>query len=116
MQVQFLTPILHINISEEGNVQFLDWNPDQWKTPENPTWVQALVELIENPKVEHSLRPELAEKFKKNPEAFYNEARKHTLAHGVPIQGAATIVEEERSMVQQPIQVPQWKLLPCTIL
>ena len=109
-----MSPILHINVSEEGNVLFQDWNPDQWKTPENPTWVQALVELIENPRIEHSLRPELVEKFKNNPEAFFNEARKHTLAHGIPIQGNTT-VEEEGSEVQQPTQMPQGNQ-SCTIL
>ncbi len=110
----FLSPILHINVSEEGNVSFQDWNPDQWKTPENPTWVQALVDMIENPKIEHSLRPELADKFKNNPEAFFNEARKHTLAHGIPIQGVPT-VEEEPSVIQQPTQMPHKIYNHCTL-
>ena len=73
--MQFLTPIYHPNVDEKGQV-CLSMTRDNWKPSTKAVdMIDALLQLIHEPDLEHPLREELAIEFAKDRETFNKKAR-----------------------------------------
>ncbi|UJR31833.1 hypothetical protein I4U23_019310 [Adineta vaga] len=75
-EVRFVTPIYHPNVDEQGKicVDLLNSN-ESWK-PTTPLVdvVKAVVDLIDNPKIDHALNAEIASEYTSNRTEFDRKA------------------------------------------
>lgn len=81
-KITFKTKIYHPNIDEEGEICLGIINSENWKPATKITQVfQDLVNLIDNPEISHSLRPELAEEYNTDKRKFFRVAEEFTKKH-----------------------------------
>ncbi|CAF1582970.1 unnamed protein product [Rotaria sp. Silwood1] len=85
-EVRFITNIYHPNVDEQGKicVDLLNSN-ETWK-PTTPLVdvVKAVVELIDNPKIDHALNAEIASEYTSNKAEFDRKALALVKKHGLP--------------------------------
>ena len=61
-KILFLTKIYHPNFDDKGQVRLPILSPENWKQSTRiETIIQAIVDLINEPDLEHPLRADLAE-------------------------------------------------------
>ncbi|XP_072841529.2 ubiquitin/ISG15-conjugating enzyme E2 L6 isoform X1 [Pogona vitticeps] len=78
-KVTFKTKIYHPNVDEMGKVCLPIISDANWK-PQIKTdqVIQALIVLVNNPELDHPLRPELAKEFTMDHTTFLAKAEEHT--------------------------------------
>ncbi|XP_053729937.1 ubiquitin-conjugating enzyme E2 L3-like [Synchiropus splendidus] len=84
-KVTFKTKIYHPNIDEKGQVCLPIISPEHWKpATKTDTVLQSLLQMVNEPQMEHPLRPELAEEYTKDRAKFLKHAAEHTKKHSEP--------------------------------
>ena len=92
-EVRFLTSMYHMSVTDEGLACIPALQAGNWKPCHNlNTLIESLVKVITNFEPEAPVRPEIAEQYSKDKEAFFETVRTHLLANGVPI---STPLEEK---------------------
>ncbi|CAF1377914.1 unnamed protein product [Rotaria magnacalcarata] len=85
-EVRFITSIYHPNVDEQGKicVDLLNSN-ETWK-PTAPLVdvIKAVVELIDNPKIDHALNADIANEYTTNRPEFDRKATAMVKKHGLP--------------------------------
>ncbi|CAF1052433.1 unnamed protein product [Rotaria sp. Silwood1] len=83
-KVKFVTPVYHPAVKDDGSI-CLDVLSEKW-TPNLSivTILLQIIELLADPSTESPLVSAIAQQMLKNPNEFYETARKHTIAHAQP--------------------------------
>ncbi|CAF1422127.1 unnamed protein product [Rotaria magnacalcarata] len=83
-KVKFVTPVYHPAIKDDGSI-CLDVLGEKW-TPNLSivTILLQIIELLADPSTESPLVSAIAQQILKNPQEFYDTARKHTMAYAQP--------------------------------
>jgi ubiquitin-protein ligase len=83
-KVKFVTPVYHPSIKDDGSI-CLDLLGEKW-TPNLSivTILLQIIELLADPSTESPVVPAIAQQILKNPQEFYETARKYTKAHAQP--------------------------------
>ena len=85
--VRFLHPIYHPIVDEKGNVCVPILLDEHWRaTHTHLDVIQSLVEVITTLTPETPVRPDVAQLYNTDRQAFENAARAHLIEHGAPIQ------------------------------
>lgn len=104
--LKFMTKIYHPNVSEDGNVCLNILDAKHWKPSVNVEQIlQALFNIINKPEVDHPLRTELADQFKKKLDAFKAEAKKQTKAHAEKIPTESETIEQGQDKTENANQL-----------
>uniref|UniRef100_A0A5S6QHI0 E2 ubiquitin-conjugating enzyme n=1 Tax=Trichuris muris TaxID=70415 RepID=A0A5S6QHI0_TRIMR len=84
-KISFLTKIYHPNVDEKGQLCLPIILPENWK-PATKTEhiIQSLVNLVNEPEPDHSLRSEIAEEFLRNRNKFLKTAEEYTRKYSEP--------------------------------
>ncbi|CAF1102393.1 unnamed protein product [Rotaria sordida] len=87
-EVRFITPIYHPNVGDEGKICVEILNPSDGFKPTTTLVdiVKAVVDRIDNPSVDHALKPEIGQEYSSNRSAFDRKALEMVKKHGLPRQ------------------------------
>jgi len=85
-EVRFVTPIYHPNVDEQGKICVDLLNSSETWKPTTPLVdvVKSVVELIDNPKIDHALNAEIASEYTTNKSEFDRKALAMVKKHGLP--------------------------------
>ncbi|CAF0914771.1 unnamed protein product [Adineta steineri] len=84
-EVRFVTPIYHPNVDEQGKICVDLLNASEtWKpTTSLVDVVKAVADLIDSPKIDHALSPEIANEYTANKAEFDKKALAAAKKHGL---------------------------------
>ena len=84
-EVRFVTPIYHPNVDEQGKICVDLLNSSETWKPTTPLVdvVKAVVDLIDNPKIDHALNAEIASEYTSNKSEFDKKASSSAKKNGL---------------------------------
>jgi ubiquitin-conjugating enzyme E2 L3 len=81
-RVTFVTKIYHPNVDEKGQICLPLVTPENWKPATRTEQVMhSLLAMITEPELDHPLRADLAEEYRKDKKKFFKNAEDHTKKH-----------------------------------
>ncbi|CAF4619527.1 unnamed protein product, partial [Rotaria sp. Silwood2] len=85
-EVRFITPIYHPNVGDDGKIciDMLNSGESFKPTTSLVDIVKAVVDRIDNPDLDHALKPETGAEYSQNRAAFDRKALELVKKHGLP--------------------------------
>ena len=81
-RITFATKIYHPNIDEKGQICLPLVTPENWKPATRTEQVMhALLAMIAEPELDHPIRADLAEEYRKDKKKFFKNAEEFTKKH-----------------------------------